>query len=236
MLFKLGSYPVLYFFGAKHTNDMSDPQFEEMLSLWNEFLQNSKEEKIVLSEGNVREIPGTFEESIKQFGESGAIQWLAKKEGVSVMRPEPNDMEQRRELVKFFDPELVACAFIEQHLGAWFRHSRQSTFDEALMRTIDREKQFKEIYGFEPYADWLVDFHKKLFGDQPIEDKNFLDRISDPRIRETKVNEIIAARTQFRNEYIFDQIKKEWEKGKSIFIVYGRGHLDALKSLLETLG
>lgn len=226
---------VLYFFGAKHSNDPRDSQFDSLKETFDDFIRIAKGEKVIFVEGPIHEIPQDYEVAIREQGETGAAQWLGRKAEIEIVRPEPNEKEQRQALCASFDPHTVAYGMITQNLGAWFRHSRQSSFEDALNRTLSREIKFSEVYGFAPSIDWLYEQHKKLFPDQPLEDKNFLDSISDPRKNDTQVNIIIAARSKIRNEYIFSKIAETWKSGKSIFIVYGRGHLNTLESLFPTL-
>ncbi|MDP2642044.1 MAG: hypothetical protein Q8P21_02015 [bacterium] len=226
---------ILYFFGAKHTNDLTDTQFSYLKQLWEEFFAAAKGGKIVFVEGTTHGMPQSYEEAIRQYGEAGAIQWLAMKEDVETIRPELDDLEQRKTLCTIFHPQFVAYTVIVQNLAGWFRHTGQSSFDEAIGRVLSREAKFRDVYGFVPDKSWLEGHHKRLFGEQRLEDKGFLDSISDPRKTDTIVNSIVASRSKMRDEYILSAITKVWKSGKSIFIVYGKGHLNALENSLQEL-
>jgi len=226
---------ILYFFGAKHTNNPNDAQFNHLKKLFEEFLKIAKGEKIIFTEGAIHETLQDYEEAIRQQGEIGAIQWLGNEADIEMICPEPSSSEQRKALCLSFDPQIVAYAMVTQNLAGWFRHTRQSSFEEATNRSLSREAQFSEIYGFMPDRDWLYDQHKKLFREQLLEDKNFLDSISDPRQDDTQINAIITARTEIRNNYLFSRIAEAWKMGKSILVVYGKGHLDDLETKLSTL-
>jgi len=223
---------VLYFLGVRHTNSPVDIQFVQLEKFWNEFLSSSRRDRIVFTEGSVREVPLSYEDSIKQRGEVGASQWLAYKANSMCVCPEPTNEEQRKALCLFFDPQNVAYALIVQNLAAWYNYSRQSDFNEVLFKSINREIKFSSIYGFVANNSWFYNQHKKLFSEQQLSDREFLQSISDPRKNDTIVNTIVAFRTKIRNEYLLSAIKKAWELGKDIFVVYGRGHLDALEKEL----
>lgn len=225
----------MYFFGARHTNNPSDEQFERLELLWNDFLNKSQGLKSVFVEGAIHEIPQDYKESIAQYGETGAICWLALKANLEAVRPEPGEGEQRKKLSSLFDPNCVAYAVIAQNLSGWFRHTSPISFEEAVEKVLDREAKFVDTYGFVPDKTWLGNQHRKLFIEQKLEDKNFLDAITDPRKSETLINQIVSARSSVRDEHIFREIEKVWESGKNIFIVYGKGHLAVLDKPLREL-
>lgn len=237
-ILKLGlnaSNQILYFFGARHTNDPSDTQFDQIKQLWNEFANNSRTERAVFIESLIHEVPAEYEKAIEKYGEAGATYWLANKTGLIVTCPEPNNTEQRKALCILHKPQIVAYTFIVQNLAAWFRHTRQSLFTEAIENSVNREKQFSEIYGFIPDKSWFMDQHKKLFGEQNLDNKNFLDSITNPHINNTLVNIIVATRTKIRNYYLLEMISKAWKLKRSVFIVYGIGHLSAIENGLREL-
>lgn len=226
---------LLYFFGARHTNDADDVQFEVMRETWEEFRNTSNGTIIMLIEAKVRDISIVFRDAIRIHGEVGAALWLARDAGARVLCPEPDDFQQRMELCRIFDARMVAYALIAQNLSAWFRHSNTNSFEAALQRTLKREAGFDVIYGFIPDAVWFREQHRKLFSDQPFEDKTFLDSIADPRKNDTDVNKIVAARTNVRNASLYQHIEEQWAAGNSVFIVYGKGHLTALSNKLNSL-
>ena len=226
---------ILYFFGARHTNDPADHQFESLKEVFYEFLKVGKEENIIFSERIVREVPESYEEGVRREGEAGAIQWLAQKSSINIICPEPSEAEQRKLLSALFEPQTVAYAMVAQNLSAWFRHASSTSFDEAVARVLNREAKFSEIYGFLPDKLWFEGQHKKLFGEQKLEDKSFLDSIVDPRKDNTVINNVVVLRSKLRNEHILSVIKKMWEAEKNIFIVYGKGHLVSLEQPLKEL-
>lgn len=227
---------ILYFFGARHANDPSDPQFTQLENLWSEFIINANAQCVVFVESVVRDVPEQLSNAIIQRGEIGAMLWFAHRDDTLAICSEPDDIEQRRALCTQFNSQDVAYTFIVQNLTSWSRLEFQKfDFNEAVKRAISREVKFFEIYGFTTDVAWFFEHHRKLFGEQLLEDKNFLDAISDPRRNDTLVNSIVAARSQMRNEYIAKRFSDAWLNGKSIFIVYGKGHLSFLEPVLRKL-
>lgn len=226
---------VLYFFGAKHTNNPDEEQFKKMESLWTEFLMNTHTERIALVEKLTPTKGNDIKESIRLGGESSALVFIAESQDIPVTCPEPDEKEQRRMLCQSFDPVDVAYSLVMQNLAAWFRHARQSSFEDAVDRSIARESKFSDVYGFLLTTENLNQWFVKSFGNTTLEDKDLLDSISDPRRKDTVVNQVVALRTRLRNEYIYNSIEALWRSGKSIFIVYGRGHLYSLREMLQRL-
>lgn len=227
---------ILYFFGARHSNNPNDAQFGQLRQSWTSFLKAATGERLVLTEAAARETPATYEDAIRQYGEVGAVQWLAREANVEAMCPEPDATQQRKMLCATWDSHLVAYTFIIQNLAGWFRQTtHRSTFSEAVSRSVQREARFTDAYGFTPDDAWFQKQHQELFGDQQLEDKHFLDVIADPRKTGTPVNQVVSSRTAMRNTYIQERIAKAWEASKSIFIVYGMGHLVALETPLRNM-
>lgn len=226
---------VLYFFGARHTNDPTNIQFNYLKQFWDEFLNIIKDKRVVFTEGVIRATSLSYEDSIQRYGEAGAAQWLAKEADIDAVCPEPSDEEQRRSLCTLFNPQLIAYTMIVQHLAVWFRYTRQLSFNQALVHSVNRETKFADIYGFTPDKYWFDEQHKKLFDKQKLEDKALLYSISDPRSDKTLINKVVATRSNMRNEHILSVISEAWESGKSIFIIYGKGHFNALKHAFEKL-
>lgn len=225
----------VFLFGSRHTNDEDDSQFKILKELWQEFLSDTREGRVAFTEGIIRDKQTTFSESVKKFGESGAVQWLAGDSGVEVACPEPNDIEQRKTLCSTTKPDLVAYVFIVQNLAAWFRYQQKRDFTNALEHSVSREAGFSSVYGFKPDLDWFNKKQRELFGNQLIEDSDFLNRITDPRTTDTEVNVVVAKRTKTRNEHVESVISKAWKEGKSIFIVYGKGHFQSLENCMRNL-
>lgn len=239
-MLKLGPNPkgqVIYFFGARHTNNPKDVQFIQLKNFWDDFLSESKTDKIVFVEREkIEGASKQYEETIIKNGEAGAAKYLADESGVEVMWPEPSREEQISFLCRYFKPQLVAYAFITRNLSSWFKHQRQSQFSDAVEHSIKKEAKFEKIYKFIPDTIWFNKQHDKLFANQPVGDKNFLDSVTDPNKKDnTTVNKIIATLSEMRNDYIMEEIKKFFDLGKSIFVVYGKGHFISLGPRIKEL-
>ncbi len=80
----------LFYLGEAHSFDPDDPQWDEVRSFWEEFLQATKGGKrIAFVEGGKRRIKATERESIEHDGGMGLITWLAREAGIDTYSPEP---------------------------------------------------------------------------------------------------------------------------------------------------
>jgi hypothetical protein len=112
---------ILYYFGAEHSKDVLHPQFEILKEKWREFLNKTKSKKrVVFFEGKV--ILGqlsTLEESIKKYGESGAIVFLANQLSVFSYRPESGIKVEVKKLLNFFSKDEIFYFYIARAIGHW---------------------------------------------------------------------------------------------------------------------
>lgn len=226
----------LLIFGFRHSNNPEDPQFDELSKLWTEFRQLVGRQKVVFTEGVPRDMPGPFKESIVQRGEVGAAQWLARESDIQVQCPEPNEHWQREELVKIFNPEDVAYAFVAQRLASWAgRKGDKTSLETEIEVALKREVKYESLYRFKINLDWFKKHHQDLFPTEKLSDAEFLNRIVDPRRLETIINKVVAERTKLRNKYIYEKIEEVWQSSGDLLVVYGLGHVLSLAGRLENL-
>lgn len=75
---------MLYYLGARHSDDPSDAQFAHI-----EAVYLAVRPTVVFYEGPERPLGATAETTIRAYGESGYVRWLAAQYGASVARLEP---------------------------------------------------------------------------------------------------------------------------------------------------
>jgi len=223
-------------FGSTHEIDPKNSQFLFIKKIFQEFLDDNNESKLVIAETSKPEfIEKTYDLSIQKNGEAGATYYLAAKHNIPSTCPEPTPIEQREGLCSMFSSEMVVYSLVLQNLAAWFRNNRDRTFAEVIDFTLKREVDFGAPYSFDITLEWFEEYHKKVSPNQKIQDELFLMKMADPRREDSEVNKVIHSRTKIRNEFILNFIKKSWNDGNSLFIVYGRGHFDVLRGELLKL-
>ena len=97
----------LVYFGAIHSKNPSDIQFERIDSLW-----EMSEFDIVFFEGPDRGVFTTREETIEKLGESGLVRYIANKDTVLTQSLEPNPVEEVKFLSGYFSVEKVKLFFL----------------------------------------------------------------------------------------------------------------------------
>ena len=231
----------LLFFGARHVYDPKDLQFNQLREALVKFLKETKENNcLVLVEGN-RFLANSEEEGIKHGGEGGFITFLANQKNIPVVSPEPPFLSLYQELTKQFPREYIYYMRMAQWLAQWHRlldenkQGFEKYFSEGYL------KGYKEEFGWSDF-DFSIEnikiIHKNLFNnDFDGNNGDFFYQISRPDKEISIINEVARAASLIRNIYIVEQIKKYWDDGKNIFIVYGSGHAiiqePALRALLK---
>lgn len=227
----------LYYFGAKHTVDSSDPQFKLLKNKWQDFINTTKKDKsIVLIEGKSSFNPDmTFEESINNNGEVGAIIYLANKSGIPFIRPEPMIRDEINELLKEYSREEIFCFYILRRIVSLLKKEKKN-LDELLIFTI---QEYENILNWEGFDFSLKNFKKEYLKNFKKEfdlmDINFLKNTTNPLLNESKINRIARQSSLIRNFYILDQIEKYWNDNYNIFIVYGGTHAIMQEPFIRSL-
>ena len=231
---------VLYYFGSSHSFDPLHPQFSKLKDFFNDFLKHSDPDKrVVFIEGGVPDkLRKNVEESIISGGEMQYVDYLAKKEGVSVFSPEFAPRELSKELMKRYPVDEVAYYFFVRTYMQYLRVQHNPDFDSYmnifLLKNMDEAVVMPYLFP----NSLIPQIHIRLFSkDFDLADKEFFSRIVNPNHKDTVINNISQSTSQLRDIHILEQIEKEWEKGNSIFIIYGGTHAvmqePALKSLLQ---
>lgn len=230
----------MFYFGSEHKKDPAHTQFVTLHEEWKKFLNKVQNKKsIVIYEGNVNENSlSSLEVSIEQFGESGAIVYWAREVNIPYFRPEPTIGDESKKLLEEYSKQEVVYFYMMRAIASWRRSSAPEGFNEYIKRIVQRN--IKELgwpdFDFS-FESTVANTHKKIFDKEfDIEDKNFIMRVANPMYNLSNINEIARKSSQVRNVAILNCIEGCWEKGYSIFVVYGASHAvmqeHAIKSLV----
>jgi len=230
---------ILYYFGAEHSKDIFHSQFEILEEKWNDFLNKTNPKKrMVFFEGKVdaKQLV-TLEDSIKKYGESGAIVFWANQSNVPSHRPEPDIKIEIEKLLDDFTKDEIFYFYLGRAIGHW-QHGMvmQKDFDKFLCFNIERYKTILDWEDFVFSFETFKRIHKQIFGKElDLNDKNLLRKSTSPTIKGTVFNEIARESSTIRNIFMLDQIEEKWQKGYSIFIVYGSGHAVMQEDVIRSL-
>jgi hypothetical protein len=228
----------LFYFGARHTRDPKDPQFETLEKSLTNFISDcSKEKTIILIEGQTSKILlETFSENVEKFGESGAIAFWARQNGVPYFRPEPPLDHEITELLKDYTKEEIYYYYIARVIAQWHRLSIKEEISKYITPYIERYQKTLTWENFDFSLNNIKNIHQKIFGKEfDLNDANFFKIISNPTGTSTTINKVAASCSTIRNYYILDKINDYWQKGLNIFIVYGSGHAVAQEPVIKSL-
>lgn len=228
----------LVYFGSKHSYDPSDKQIPKLKEQWSKFLKHTKgKNSIVLVEGGKRQVLGNEKEAITKGGEAGFISFLADKEGIETDSPDPSWGSTFDNLAKKFSKEKVLYFRAAQIATQWNRLPNREDFKGYLESFLKRYQKEFCLTDTDCSFENIKNIHQKLFGTNFDENNNnFFKKISAPIYNDSIINEISRADSNMRNIHIIEQVKKYWDLGFNIFIVFGSGHAiiqePALKALL----
>lgn len=228
---------ILYFLGVPHTTDPKSDTISKIKYYWKNFLDKTKKSKRVsMLEGGIRPVAKNETDAVHRYGEPGLVVYLADKEGVDYVSPEPDESWEIQKLVDKFPKNEVIYYYFARSLDSYLRF-RIDKSQERLEKNLNYFfKKYKKVTGWTDFDFSLENFikiHDDLHDHKfSFEDLKCFEIDSHPGR-----NEIAAESSKIRNIYIASQIIDNWSKGKNLFVVFGSGHAivqePALKELLR---
>ncbi|MDO8569681.1 MAG: hypothetical protein Q7R89_02830 [bacterium] len=107
-------------------------------------------------------------------------------------------------------------------------------FEKSFQKWCDNEKR-KEIWSeLKISMDKLSKLYKKIIGKEFNKDES-QNYLINPNKTGTIINELSRAHSDLRELNIVSEIEKYWKNGKSIFAVFGGGHLIIQRPALEKI-
>ena len=233
--FKIAAnYHSLYFLGTTHTFDPKNHQIVTIKKYWNRFLKETKKKSyVVLIEGGERPIEKSESRAIKKHGEPGFTTRLASKKGIKTFSPEPDSKKINDELIKIFSREEILYNGFAGRVAQWNRLIDKPDFKKYFNHSVKRGKKDPRWKGFDFSMDNFVKIHDEKHKHKfNINNYECFNEDSSPY--KSKVSAVSGL---IRDTHIVSEIKKLWDKGNNIFVVYGSGHAivqePALKILLK---
>jgi len=225
---------ILVFFGAKHSFDVADTQFKLLKEKWLEFLTvTNRKNCLVFYEAKLPNINLTREEEIiNKFGEAGLIRYLAEKNNIESLSPEPPPELEIRELLKKYDAKLLSFFYFLRSLSSLLKNKKGNQFWVKADGLLEKRKW--------PDTDFSLDNTKTLFKEifnkelDPIYEGTIINAVNPTR-KDSVVNEIARESSSIRNEYVLKKIEEYWAQDKNLFIVYGVGHAIVLEPAIRQL-
>ena len=204
----------LFYFGANHSCDSENEQYQQFDYFWNEFLQCTNGENcVVLIEGSLRGKHTTKYDAIsKGGGEGGLLQFYAEQQGISAICPEADEKNLQAKLLQYYSDDEVAYRDFAHICMQFHRYTSAVTLD-----------RMKEI-------------HTQIFGTEfDIYDEQFFYEVSNPVDSKTIVNKVCRTASQIRDEAIVTCIADLIKQKKNVFIAYGATHAVMQKAAIKSL-
>ena len=223
----------LYFLGSKHLFDPEDKQFEAIRKYWQEFLEETDMENcVVLVEGWDSFVEKT-ENRAKKRHEAGFTNFLASKEDLVSYTPEPSRLEVAKKLLKKFSDDEVMYSYFAQFATQWHRMKKKPSFEEYIDASMKVCKRQLEMKGYDISLENFTRLHDETH-DHTFDKNNRGCFYND---HNPVTNDVSREEGLIRDLHMVSEIKRLWDEGKNIFIVYGSGHAiiqePALKKLLK---
>src|SRR3989338_2424437 len=216
----------IFYFGAKHTFNPRDPQYKKITAYWDTFLKvTHKNNCIALIEGGERTVSKTKKQAIRDGGEMHYIVYLASKNGIKTISPEPLAQYRYKKLLKKFSKKEIAYYDFALVCYQWNRYKKKPNFEKYVNRFLESDKRNSGWKNFDFSLKNMFRIHKKIFGVKfNKNDKLFFRDILDPIGNKSVINKISIFDESIRDEYIVQKIEELWKKGKNLFVIYGASH------------
>ncbi len=232
----------LTFFGTEHSNNINNKQWKVLKRKWQEFIKNTQPKKrIVFLEGSSR-VVDDFKyldknrkiidlKVVEKYREFGAWSFFSQNDQKKVIFIDPKFNIEAEYLLKKFNKDIVEYYFFARYFGSYIKR-KNITFNNALKQAVTTTHNKTHI-SFSNKIDDYKKIHKKYFNHKL--DKSQIEIIckaSWPIKYDSPINEVARQSTLFRDKHILKQIKKYWDRGENIFILFGAGHAIAQKPVL----
>ncbi len=216
----------LYYFGANHTYETNDEQFDLLKKTWNEFIQKTNgQPRIALSEGGVRPAMESEAAAITKYGEAGLLSYLANRDNVEIQCPEVSRKEEISNLDNEFTKDEIQFYYFARMVAQWNRFDPKPEFEEYITKSLRVDEAVLEWTDYNFSLENMKAVHKKLFNEEFDENKgNFFLSITNPTIETTVINKFVKAEGVAKDAHIVKNTLEQMNAGKSIFIVYGFTH------------
>lgn len=219
----------LLYFGAEHASDPTHPQFAGIESAWAEVRPT-----VVFYEGPVRAEGASAEETIRQFGESGFVRFLAKRDGARIERLEPDPRAEAAFVLERFTPEQVKLFYVLREVARL--RERRGLSEPQLRAAVEQMlvqigAMFPELAGVAGTVDALEAAYRRHWS-EPAEWWRAPSAWFDPARASAETggvftNEVNRASSEFRDRHMFEALAREVRAGERVFAVVGRDHVAA---------
>jgi hypothetical protein len=225
----------LSYFGASHSRDPEHPQFAAIKQLWDQ-----RRPTVAFYEGPSRPIAETADETIRQYGESGYVRFLAQQAGARVERLEPSPQAEVGAMLERFPQDQVKLFYILRETARL--RERQGLGEVELKAGVARMlQQANAMFGEQFGAAWTaddLDAAYRRYWTEPAAWWQAPTRWFDPLKSSAETggvftNDVNRASSEFRNRHMYTVLATAALRGEKVFAVVGRDHVPAQAAALR---
>ncbi len=218
----------IYYMGVSHSADPKNPMYDIIRAFWQDFLSHTEKDKaIAFIEGGDWPMSESEEQAILKGGDSQFTKYIATRDGVETISPEPPEDEKFRYFLQHFTKDEIVYYEFARMAHQWNKLLEKPDFDEYTEGVFHSIKRSTQWTDFDFSVTHMVEIEKQLFGREfDKNDRGFYNHIINPTIpANSRINELSRFEDSgYRDRYILSQIEKYWHEGKNMFIVYGYTH------------
>ncbi len=219
----------LQYIGAAHSDDAAHTQFRTMRQAW-----EAQKPTIAFFEGPDRGTADSEAETIKRFGESGYVRYLAKAAGIKTQSLEPSPQEEVNYIISLgkFTPEQIKLFYILREAS---RLRERKGMNEEQIKAAMTQLLQKANSMIPAFASVLPDVESL----QPAYNKywstpanwweapaSWFDPLKDGQITGGKfTNAINLHSSEFRNLHMYRLLSDAVLRGEKVFAVVGKNHV-----------
>jgi hypothetical protein len=209
-------------FGATHTRDPKDPQIDEIESEW-----NSLKPTIALVEGRLDFLLPGFMDPVKNLGEGGKVNALAKRSNVPVYNWDLSKKDLAAQLKQSFSGEQIAIAQILSPYFGSMRFGKPASPEKFIEEYLHRA----EFVGLQEKFKTAGDVDRewsKIFPSGP-DWRNVSDETKLPGY----LDDYMAAVNDLRNKQLVCAIRQLLAKGERVFVICGSSHAACIEPSIK---
>lgn len=215
----------LLYLGSEHLDNPDHKQFEKIR---NQFM-NFKPD-LVFYEGPDRGIASSDTGTIRQFGESGFVRWLAKQADVPTLTSEPSFADLYGYLVSKYPQEQVDLYMYMREASRLF-HRKKMNKDMVIQTIQQMMAKVPEMTGSRKpliiTLEKVESAYQKYFPAGPgwwQAPQDFFDpaKTSGPA---SFTNQLASLSSAYRNIFMVQKLAEHVNAGKRVLAVVGRNHV-----------
>lgn len=214
----------LILFGAEHTKDPADPQIDSIAAAWRRFSPT-----VALVEGRLGFLFSWVSDPVEQYGESGYVMDLAKKDGIPCYSWEPPLNKEVAWMLERHSRQRTALFYIMRPYFGQVKFGKPEDPDNIVEGLIKKRTAVPGLEGSITSVTAIDSIWKADFtGLKNWRDTD--DRFGWPGY----LNGLAAESNAFRDEHFAQVIIRLVRQGERVFAVCGSSHAVKLESAVRS--